>query len=242
MMELQKAVKTSLVDTVVDRLRDTIEKGRLRRGDRLPSEQELIRQLGVSRLVLRQAMGRLQSVGMLKVVHGRGIFVADRDAVVGCSRLLRTILSISSTELIQFMELRTAIECRAARLVAQTTSPQAVAELEESLQQVRAAGFGTDEGRRRDLRFHLKIVELAGNTLMVDVLKVIQELMVEAMARTLAKPDERRWAEEMHLAIVDAIRAGDPAAAEAAVRHHMEELCKRLETAGKAECGSARIA
>jgi DNA-binding FadR family transcriptional regulator len=181
--------------------------------------------------VLREAIGRLQSIGVLRVVHGRGTFVADRAALMGCVQLVRTVLRISSMELIQFMELRTAIECQAARLAAQRASPQAVAQLEESYRHARAKGLDVNEGMRRDLKFHLKIVELGGNKLMVDVMQVIQELTIEAMARTLPKPQERRWAEALHMAIVDAIRSGDPDAAEAAARHHMEELCQRLSGA-----------
>jgi GntR family transcriptional repressor for pyruvate dehydrogenase complex len=85
------------------------------------------------------------------------------------------------------------------------------------------------------LKFHLKIVELGGNRLMLDVMKVIQELIVEAMARTSPKPRQRRYSQELHRAIVDGVRACDPNAAEAAVRRHMEAQCQRLSRAGAAQ-------
>jgi len=237
-MKLKKVAKTSLVGAVAKQLCDIIEKGRLACGARLPSEPELVRQLGVSRPVLREAIVHLQSVGLLTVKHGRGTFVADRDAVLGCVQLVRSVLRISSLELIQFMELRTAMECQAARRAAKRVTPEAAAELEALYRLVHAKGLDRDEAIRRDLKFHLKMVELGGNKLMVDVMQVLQELLLVAMARTFAKPQERRWAEELHTAIVEAIRAGDPEAAETAVRRHMDELCERLE-ARAAETGGA---
>lgn len=237
---LKRVVKKSLVDQVVHQLRETIVEGNLSCGDRLPSEPELVRQLGVSRPVLREAIVRLRSLGVLTVEHGRGTFVADRDAVLGCARLVRTVLHISSLELVQFMELRMALECQAARRAAERCTPEAVAELEDLYRLVHVEGIDREEAIRRDLAFHLRMVEVGGHRLMVDVMRVIQELMLEAMARTFATPQERHWAVNLHMAIVQAIRAHDPAEAEAAVRRHMDQLCERL-AAGTAAADDGRV-
>ena len=234
-MKLRKVAKTSLVDAVVKQLRATIEKRKLCCGDRIPSEPELVRQLGVSRPVLREAIGRLQSIGLLTVKHGRGTFVADRDALMGCVQLVRTALGISSADLIQFIELRAAIESQAARRAAEQATEEEVEELDRLCREMDFQGLPYDEALGRDLKFHLKIVELGGNRLMLDVMKVIQELIVEAMARTSPKPRPRRYSQELHRAIVDGIRARDPNAAEAAVRRHMEAQCQRLSQTGAAQ-------
>jgi GntR family transcriptional repressor for pyruvate dehydrogenase complex len=223
-------------------LRDTIERQKLSCGDRMPSEPELVRQLGVSRPVLREAIGRLQSIGLLTVEHGRGTFVADRDALLGCVQLVRTALGISSADMIQFIELRAAIESQAARRAAEQATEVEVEELDRMCREIDFQGLPYNEALNRDLKFHLKIVELGGNRLMLDVMKVIQELIVEAMARTSPKPRERRYSRDLHRAIVDGIRARDPNAAEAALRRHMEQQCERLGKPSKAESDMTKTA
>lgn len=234
-MKLKRVVKTSLVDAVAKQLRETIARQKLSCGDRMPSEPELVRQLGVSRPVLREAIGRLQSIGLLTVRQGRGTFVADRDALLGCVRLVRTALNISSADLIQFIELRAAIESQAVRRAAQRATEDEVEELDRLCREMDLQGLSYDEALVRDLKFHLKIVELGGNRLMLDVMEVIQELIVEAMARTSPEPRPRRYSRELHRAIVDGIRARDLNAAEAAVRRHMEAQCQRLSQTGAAQ-------
>jgi GntR family transcriptional regulator, transcriptional repressor for pyruvate dehydrogenase complex len=234
-MRLKKVPKTSLVDAVAAQLRATIENRKLSCGDRIPSEPELVRQLGVSRPVLREAIGRLQSIGLLTVKHGRGTFVAERDALLGCVQLVRTALGISSADLVQFIELRAAIESQAARRAAERAADDQSAELERLCREIDAEGLDYEEALSRDLKFHLRIVELGGNRLMLDVMRVIQELIVEAMARTSPRPRARRYSQQLHMAIVRGIRSGDPDAAEAAVRRHMEAQCQRLHQAGSAD-------
>src|SRR5262245_49397034 len=130
MMTLQPVARSSLVDTVVERIRAIIEDGRLQAGDRLPTEAELGKQLGVSRTVLREAIGRLEYLGLLTVQRGRGMFVGDQGSVSQCARLVRSALAVSSKELVKFTEFRNAIECYASRRAAESASDADIAELE----------------------------------------------------------------------------------------------------------------
>jgi len=224
----------SLVDAVVLQLRQSIERSGLSSGDRLPSEPELVEQLGVSRTVLREAISRLQSIGLLVVKRGVGTYVADRDDLAKCVKLFRTTMAISSKDLAQFIELREAIECQAARQAALRGDAEDVAELESLCRQMEDEDQDYHEAMRLDLKFHLKIVAGTGNKLMLNVLEVIQEFMLEGMLRTTPKPRQRLVSQRYHMAIVDALRGRDPDAAERAVREHMALLLRRLqESAGQ---------
>jgi DNA-binding FadR family transcriptional regulator len=228
-MGFGKVLKTSLVDDVARRIRETIERDGLVAGDRLPSESEMLRQLGVSRSVLREALGQLRSIGLVNVQHGRGTYLADGDTLLGCIRFVRSAMTISSRELIQFTEFRAAIESYAARRGAETATEEQLDGLGVLCQAIDAEGLDERETMRRDLEFHLGIVELGGNRLMLDVLRVIQELILEAMVRTTESPRPHASSQEVHSAIVDAMRARDPEAAEAAVWNHMGLTVRRLE-------------
>ena len=82
----------SLVSEVVTLLRDVIETKGLDPGDRLPTEAELVKSLEVSRPVLREAISQLESLGLVRVRRGLGMFVGDRDSLAGCLKLARTYL------------------------------------------------------------------------------------------------------------------------------------------------------
>ncbi len=239
-MKLKQIGKQSLVDAVVLQLRDTIEQSSLSSGDRLPSEPALVEQLGVSRTVLREAINRLQSIGLVAVKRGFGTYVADRADLVNCVKLIRTTMAISSNDLVQFVEFREAIESKAARQAAKMATEQDIDQLESLCRRMTEEGQDYHEALHLDLVFHLKIAESTGNKLMLHVLEVIQEFIIEGMLRTTPKPlpylDSRRY----HMAIVDALRRRDPDAAEKAVRAHMDLLLRRLEEAENAKADDPR--
>jgi GntR family transcriptional repressor for pyruvate dehydrogenase complex len=217
-MKLRTIPRVSLVETVVQQLRESIERGHLAGGDRLPTESELISQLGVSRTVLREAMTQLQAVGLVTIRRGVGTYVAEHDNLAKCARLARTAMALSSDELIRFLELREAIESHAARLAARLAM--------ESIDQ-------DEEAMCIDLQFHLRLVELTGNRLMLSILNVLQEFIMEGMLRTTPRPRQRMVSKRYHMAIIDAIRNHNPDAAEAALRDHMDLLIRRLQEGGK---------
>lgn len=229
MFVLQPVRQTSLVDTVVERLRAIIEGGRLAAGERLPTEAELGRQLGVSRTVLREAVGRLESLGLVTVRRGRGMFVGDQGTVSQCVLLVRSALAVSGKALVQFTEFRRAIECYAARRAAETATADDLAELERLCREIDREGRGDEDAMRADFEFHRRLMAVTGNELMRHVLEVIQEFAFEAMVRTTPKPRDRVESRRRHQAIVDAIRAGDPDAAERAMMAHMDRTVRRLE-------------
>jgi len=239
-MDLQRVGKTSLVDRVVRRIRETIEREGLVAGDRLPSEPELLRQFGVSRSVLREAVGRLRTVGLLSVKHGRGTYVADGDMLMGCVKLVRSAMTISSQELIQFTEFRTAIESHAAHRAVEVATDEQLDDLESLCRSIDVPELDDSEAMRRDLAFHLRIVELGGNRLMLEVMRVVQELIFEGMVRTTARPRPCQYSLDLHSAITRAIRGRDPEAAEAAVRNHMDELTARLQQSEESRRGRER--
>ena len=110
----------SLVDRVAEVLSDEITSGRLSPGDRLPSEVQLVEQLGVSRTVVREAVSRLRNAGLVEPRQGSGVFVlAPRvkplDLSVDAQRTKASVLHI--------VEVRQAMEGEAAALAATRARP-----------------------------------------------------------------------------------------------------------------------
>ena len=99
-MQLAAIERRTTVDLVVDRIAQVIKDQKLAAGSRLPGEHDLVSQLQVSRPVLREALARLQILGLVDIQRGRGTFVGDTSSLMNCVRLLQTALTISPQELL----------------------------------------------------------------------------------------------------------------------------------------------
>ncbi len=229
MLRIKPVARQSLVDTVVQRIREVIEHGPLKAGDRLPTEAELSAQLGVSRTVVREAVSQLESLGLLNVQRGRGMFVGSGSGLASCVKMLRSALALSPRELVQFTEFRKAIECYAARCAAERATPDDLADLQRLGDEMDRPGHTDLEAMQLDFQFHRKIMALTANELMCNVLEVIQEFALAAMVQTTPQPRDREQSHRRHLAIVRAIRSGNPDLAEKAMHAHMQHTVRMLE-------------
>src|SRR5208282_2819431 len=204
MVKMEPIAQSSLVDRVVERLRHVIADGKLNAGDRLPSETDLAEQLQVSRSVLREAVSRLEAMGLLQVRRGRGMFVGDRGSLSSCVNLVRSAMALAPRELMQFAELRAAVECESARRAAEVASPEDLAELQTLCEQIDGDDHDDLDAIRLDFRFHRKLVEITCNELMLNVYDVIQEFVMAGMLTTTPRPRNRERSRRLHGGILEA--------------------------------------
>lgn len=228
-MHLDPLTSDSLVERVAERIRTVIDQGEMRPGDRLPSEAEFSSQLQVSRSVLREAIGRLETLGVLEVRRGRGMFVAERGGLKSCAQLLRSAMTIAPKDLAQLAELRRGLEIQSARLAAQRATPEDVAELQAICEQMDRDGSEYLESIQLDCRFHQKLVEITGNELMRNIMEVVSEFMAGGMVQTTPQPRNRKASRSYHGPILEAIRAKDPDAAEEAMKVHMAAVDRAVQ-------------
>jgi GntR family transcriptional repressor for pyruvate dehydrogenase complex len=228
-MRLEAIERRTTVDLVVDRIARVIKDQRLAAGSRLPGEHELVEQLQVSRPVLREALARLQSLGLVDIQRGRGTFVGDANSLANCVRLLQSAVTISPQELLTYAELRSAIEVQAARQAAEKATAEDIDVLTGLLKQLDDDQLPYADALEIDFRFHRKLVEIADNALMQNLIEVIYEFVLTQMARTTPTQRENQLGRKLHKAILKAVREHDPDAAEAAMRKHMQAVLERLE-------------
>lgn len=228
MVKMKPVKRTSLVDIVVERLRALIGEGQLGPGDRLPTEAELIEQLQVSRTVLREAIGRLEATGLVTVRGPRGMFVGDSGSVLNCVRLVRSAMTVSPLELVQFTEFRRAVECDAVRSAAGRAGAADVAELEALCEEIRRPDLDDAAAFEVDLRFHRKLLDLAGNEVMRNVMDVVREFVLASIIEGAPYRRNPETKYRGHRAIVAAVRAHDADAAEQAMRDHLNAVLNAL--------------
>ncbi len=227
----------SLVDHVVEQIRNNIESGALKSADRLPTECELGRRFGVSRTVIREASRRLQSLGLVEVRRGSGVFVGDHDSVRDTAAMLRSSISLSISDLETFIGFRTALEVHAARKAAEKATDDDVKRLQELCDKL-LAGVEKEavfrEVQECDVALHLEIARIAGNSLISQILQLVREMMLRSMARSapLGVVMDKKSSRALHQGIVDAIKIHDPDAAGKVMEEHMKIAFATLQAAG----------
>ncbi|GAA2606039.1 FCD domain-containing protein [Streptomyces roseoviolaceus] len=219
-----------LADQVAATLSEEIESGRLAEGDRLPTEVELVRQLGVSRTVVREALSRLRNAGLIEPRQGIGVFVLPRR-----TRPLDLEAADTKAKVLQIVEVRRAMEGEAAHLAATRATPLDLARMRQALDAIDAAVGAGGDGVDEDLAFHRSIAESTGNTVMVSTLRYLGDVSRGGIRVTRANEARRNDFIEAvraeHHAILAAIEARDAEAARMAARLHMNHAAARLQDA-----------
>jgi len=204
-------------EDTVGRLLQTIRLGVLAPGGRLPPERDLAARLGVSRDTVREAIKSLSDAGYLVSRRGRngGTFLAERLPVItgGAD-------GVSRAEIDDALRLREILEVGAARMAAEVSLTPAEREvLSARLADVRAAD--PDDYRRLDSRLHLAIAEAAGSPSLVLLVAENRMRLNALLDRIPLLGRNITHSDDQHDAIVNAILAGDPDRAGAAMLVHV---------------------
>lgn len=211
-------------EEAVEQIADAIRAGDLRKGDRLPSERDLVEVMGISRPTLREAIRVLAESGVIAVKPGAagGMFV--RSDVIP-SDLLEEQRELRVTEVAGVLEARRLFEPRVAQLAALYATDADFDAMAETIAQQRRAIGDRDRSLQLDLRFHLLLARATRNSTVVRLMRsLLRELEI---ARDMALHDahgESELAIEIHERTLRAAKRGDEAEIEAAMDEHMSFL------------------
>jgi len=231
---------------IADQLRQLIDDGEYAVGSRLPTERELAEQLGVSRPTVREALIALEVEGRLRIRVGSGIYVIDQPptAMVAANPPIEGSFEI--------LRARAFVESAVAEEAARRVTPADVARLDRVLAQGRRRQRSRDAYLVFDRSFHTAIAETLDNAVIVRFVGELFDLRVNPYFEQLARHTEdqsfRKLAHEEHVAIRNAIAAGDPAGARAAMHEHLKRSHQRFArdfgelppTSGETEARPAR--
>ena len=190
-------------------------------GDRLPGERELCELLGVSRASVREALRSLETRGLVRVRHGKGVFVAAPDEG---ERALQRFSRLREVGLEELFAMREVLEVPAAGWAATEATDEQLASLIatfEQLEQAVRAQAGPEQLRAMDARLHLQIAEYANNRFLTMTQTLLQEMLGRSMDTTLSVTGRPARSVREHAEIVNALVAHDPARARAAARRHI---------------------
>ena len=229
-----------VAEEVFDQIKSAIETGKLKPGEKLPAERELMNQLGVSRVPIREALKLLANMGLIETRQGGGSYVRGflSDRLLDP---LGAIIADSADKLFELVEVRKEIETWSACYAAKEASPEEIEAIGRVLGEMKAhLDAGTRVPVNLDIEFHLAIAQASANTIRAHLFHTILAIFSDYFRLTIEticphEEDQRRLYDQ-HVKIFDAIRRRDAEQARDAITDHLtfvaEELKKQMPGSG----------
>jgi GntR family transcriptional repressor for pyruvate dehydrogenase complex len=230
-MKVKPIKKVSTAAKVFETLYEMIVSGQFQRGQKLPSQEELAKQFGVSRNTLREAMNKLYAMGLLSSHQGVGTVVESPNPEGYLSTLSGQFL-LDSLSVREFIEARICIERTAVRLAVARAGKREIEHLRGILDGQKKAFEDNDaeEFTRQDAAFHLELTQLSGNRVLMKFLQTIQDMLHRFIGEVVQLPGAISDAIHFHMRVTEAIAAKDADLAEQEMVLHLFDVVRRIES------------
>ncbi len=222
-MNIKPIKKVNVGEQVFDQLKKMIIDGKWTQGSKIPSENELANQFQVSRVTIRQALQKLNTLGLLETKLGEGSFVKTLDIGSSMNALIPTFF-LGDRASFQVFEFREIMETQCARLAATRAEQEDIENLTILLEQMVEAKEKGDlkEFARVDLDFHFKIAQLTQNELIIKANSILKDILQTSMVEVIDKMGYENGL-YYHRKILDAIIQRDGDKAMLAMQEHIRK-------------------
>ncbi|WP_442593407.1 FadR/GntR family transcriptional regulator [Parapusillimonas sp. JC17] len=228
--EISRPAVGTLADRVTAELMQRVRGGAYPLNTRLPTEPQLAAQFGVSRTVVREAISRLKSEGMVETRQGSGTVVLDTKRNAFRIDALGGQLDVRAVQ-----EVRCGLESEMAALAAARCTDAQIARIQRALRRIDDAVADGGDGVAEDMAFHAAIADAAKNPLLTSLLEFIGHALRDVITITRTHEARRldffRQVETEHAEIADAIAQRDVEGARRAALKHMQASIERLNAA-----------
>lgn len=222
-IQFQSVLRQSLSDEIAQKITGMIRTGGFKPRDRLPAISHMARQFGVGSPTLREALKKLETIGVVDIRHGSGVYVGETpDSFLITNPVFRD--APSKKVLIDLIDSRIPVEMRTAALAAANATTEHLEEMERLLSR---AGQSLDDGEllnQVNLAFHRQIALASGNTVMHQILDVLSSLFRREQRMILDIHGNRGEDHSEHIAIFEALRQHDAALATSRMQEHLERV------------------
>jgi len=207
---------------VVAHIRDLIEKGLVRPGDKLPAERDLAVQIGVSRPTVRVGLRALAAMGIVESRHGSGTYIPDGPPALG-SQSLSLLAALHGFTREEMYDARRVLEVGAAGMASEHATADQLATIADEVTNLFATLDDPLVFLVHDIRFHRAVADASGNPIIAALVEMVSALYYDRRRETaeLASDRDLREAAELHRRIYQAIRARNSEAARNAMNEHL---------------------
>jgi GntR family transcriptional repressor for pyruvate dehydrogenase complex len=227
MFESIKRAKVS--DEVAKQIKALISEGKLRPGDRLPPERELIKQFGISRPSLREALKSLVTMGFLEVKQAKRTYVKS----VASERMqdpLSLLIQTDTQKIYDLIEVRKAMEAWGAYFAAQRASEEDIERLEKILKEMKQAIEKDQPWEKEDADFHLAVAQATHNIIQIHLMSTIYDLLKESVAKIFTNHVKTKKLYQQHYRIFYAIKKHSPEKARESTLEHLDYVDSEVKT------------
>jgi GntR family transcriptional regulator, transcriptional repressor for pyruvate dehydrogenase complex len=234
-LDRPKIDRQRLGEIVAERLGEWITERQLKPGDRLPSEPELAAHFGVARTVVREALSKLKTLGVIEVFQGKGAFVSELPIELLFMRVRR--LNPNEFGQSHLWELREILEVQAVELACQRRTREDLLLLEAAVRDVTEPSLGGLENER----FHRTLAQAGHNPLLEQLIVELVNLSSPFLQRAHnSDPNRVVQARAEHVLLFEAVRAGDAKRAGSTMRKHLRSALEWLEASPNVSLVGAR--
>ncbi len=220
-------------EQVINQIKEQIYSGRLKKGDKLPSERELKEQLHVSRASIREAFSVLEMIGLIESRPGEGTFIRDNGDSIDLEPL-SLVLMLEENLALELLELRKILEIGCVRLAAERITADELREINNYIDILTNSTGHEDRSVKADWMFHYTIARASKNKVLYDVMMAISQAMDFHIKNTRTKlvsdKDSMMNFINQHRNIYQALKEGDSEKAVKEMKNHLdyvEDLIKK---------------
>lgn len=220
--------RTRLPDEIANLLRTLIIDGTFKPDQPLPSERVLAERLQVSRNSVRDAIRRLEVVGLLRARHGQGTFLSELTAD-NLVTPMAAVLTFNRARQADLMDVRRVFEPAVAGMAASRATESELQEIDRILATQRRKLRSGESTIQEDMAFHAALARATHNPVLAGIMETLNQLLVESRARTLGQRGHPLRSLRGHAAVADALRRRDAGRAALAMRAHIDQIAAELE-------------
>ena len=221
--------KTSISDTVYNQMMEMIISGQWTVGSKIPSENELKDQLGVSRNTVRSTIGRMSALGLLESRQGDGTFVKKLDLTFYLNIFIPSML-LEERDSLKLLEFERGLQIESARLACERRTDAQLERLEAYVDKMETYRHSNhDLYLQNDLDFHVLICEMSANDLYLTCMQTLRGLLYYTLGQIVDRYDSN-FSIQYHRSIAQAIRQRDQKAVTHLMSAHMDDVLNKSRT------------
>ena len=226
---LEEIDTSSLVDKVEERIINFIRENKMRVGDVLPKELDLASSLGVSRTVIREALLRLRTIGLIESRKHKGAVLTNPDVLLPLRKVFHPSILDRST-LKDLFEMRLALEVGMADFIVNKITEEDLRELEEITQNI-VSGDTADPWQIEDeIKFHGKLYKISENNILLELQELLFPIFQYVHQSGFLQKDIVKGDFISHKGLVDVLRKRDADLYRMAIRKHLNNHFVRILT------------
>lgn len=200
-MNITKPVKLSLPKQISNEIEKAIKNGSLKVGSKIPSEPQLVKEFGVSRNTIREAVQSLIQAGVLEARQGDGTYVLASE------RFEANILKrLTDSDMYEVYEVRLCLEKEIIKLATKRRTEADIVDIKEALNKRNVMKLTAKENTDVDLDFHIAIAKASHNTIFYDLYKYVSKFICNSIQQKVEfnNIDEDN-VDQLHTKLLDAI-------------------------------------